>query len=195
MMHEEQQLFMAEMADVKPLKSAESHFFVKAPQDEAAQKARREAADIDERLLALSVDTVNLKRVKGDEIVSFAREGVQEAVLKTLRLGRYEAKTRFDFRGLSLSEARKTLLELIDGALFRGERNLLLVCGKGLGNKPFEAVMKSALTTWLSQLEVVRAFHSATREEGGSGALYVMLIKSEAEKIHSRETNRRGARR
>ncbi|QYK03483.1 Smr/MutS family protein [Shewanella zhangzhouensis] len=195
MQREELDLFMAEMADVTPLKEADRHHFLQSTCDDEAAKMRRDAADSDERLDLLPIYPAELTRVRGDEVVSFSREGVQEAVLKQLRLGRYEAKVRHDFRGLKLKEARALLLGLIDSALFRGDRNLLLIPGKGSGNQPFEALMKSALCTWLSRLDDVSAYHSAIKEEGGAGALYVMLRKSDAAKVHSRETNRKGARR
>lgn len=192
---EDLNLFFAEMADVRPLKTDDKlHFGVSATDDETA-RLRRANADTDERLESLSINPAELDPCRADDVLEFAREGVQDAVLKQLRLGRYEAKTREDFRGLKLADARARLLELIDAAMYRGERNLLLISGKGGGSGALVALIKSALNTWLKQLPEVQAFHSATREEGGSGAFYVMLRKSEAKKIHDRETHRKGARR
>lgn len=192
---EDLNLFLAEMSDVRPLKTTDKLHFTDAAKDDEAARHRRASADTDERLEALSINPAELECCKAEYAVEFAREGVQEAVLKLLRQGRYEAKTREDFRGLRLADARKRLLAMIDGAMYRGERNLLLVCGKGGGTPPLEALMKSALVTWLKRLPEVQAFYSATREDGGAGALYVMLKKSDAKKIHDRETHRKGARR
>ncbi len=191
---EDMELFIAEMADVQPLRPDSRVHFTAETCDHQEARERRAAAEPDERLERLPMDPGHLPRCKADDVLSFAREGVQEAVLKHLRLGRYEAKTREDFRGLKLNDARNKLLQIIDGALYRGERNLLLISGKG-GAGAAACLMKSALMTWLKLLPEVQAYHTAIRQDGGTGAFYVMLRKSDAKKIHDKEIHRKGARR
>jgi len=48
------------------------------------------------------------------------------------------------------------------------------------------AVLKSHLVHWLPQLDDVQAFHTAQPKDGGAGALYVLLRKSERKKEKAR---------
>ncbi len=68
----------------------------------------------------------------------------------------------------------------------------MLIHGKGHQSQPFAGLLKSAVCCWLSQLDMVLAYHSAKTEQGGTGALYVMLTKSEQLKLENREANRKG---
>lgn len=49
------------------------------------------------------------------------------------------------------------------------------------------ALMKSYLATWLEQISDVMGYHSALRQHGGCGAVYVMLKKSPEKKLDNRE--------
>ena len=65
-------------------------------------------------------------------------------------------------------------------------RTVMIVHGKGERSNP-PALMKSYVTTWLEQISDVLCFHSAQRQHGGTGALYVMLKKSPEKKAETRE--------
>ena len=53
------------------------------------------------------------------------------------------------------------------------------------------ALLKSHVSAWLPQLPAVMAMHSAERRHGGSGALYVLLRKSERKKAENRERHQK----
>jgi DNA-nicking Smr family endonuclease len=53
-------------------------------------------------------------------------------------------------------------------------------------------VLKGFVNQWLRDLDPVQAFHSARPEHGGTGAVYVLLAKSEAKKQENRERFMRG---
>ena len=52
-------------------------------------------------------------------------------------------------------------------------------------------LLKSYVSAWLPQLPAVMAIHSAERRHGGSGALYVLLRKSERKKAENRERHQK----
>lgn len=191
---DENELFWAEMADVKPLVQDDKVFNVDQNNVTDAQMIRRAAAEQNEYLDRLAVDPAMFKPVEPQEQVSFSYTGLQDQVFRNLRLGKYKHPTTLDLRGLKLREARLALINGILTAYNRNERCVLLIHGTGMGNKPYPAVIKSAVCSWLPQLQEVMAFHSAIKEEGGNGALYVMLAKTEQQKIDARETNHKGAR-
>ncbi|WP_153913175.1 DNA endonuclease SmrA [Shewanella sp. TC10] len=193
MQQQDDDLFMAEMADVKPLRANNSHFNTSSQGVTDAQLARRAAAEQNEYLQKLSIDPAMLLAVKPDDVLSYKKNGVQEEVFRHLRLGKYQIKSVIDLHAFRLSQAREALIELVLKAHNRGERNLLVIHGKGYKSKPYPALMKSAVNNWLGQFEEVQAFHSATNEQGGTGALFVMLVKSEQQRVVASETNRKGS--
>lgn len=193
MTSDENELFWAEMADVKPLTQGDRVFNAAANESTEAQQSRRAAAEASEYLDRLAVDPALLAPVVPDEPVSFKREGVQDQVFRNLRLGKYKHPTTLDLRGVRLRDARELLVHGLLSALAREERCVLLVHGKGMGNKPYPALIKSAVCSWLPQFDEVLGFHSAVAEEGGFGAMYVMLIKSQAQKDAARESNHKGS--
>jgi DNA-nicking Smr family endonuclease len=185
-------LFREEMADVVPLKTSNSVPFAARFSMSEAQLARNAAAQSSEYLQRLPLELARIPPVKPDDMLSFKREGVQDAVFKNLRLGKYKIAAELDVHGMSVRQARDSLVAFILQRCQRGERCVLLIHGKGHTNKPFPAVIKSCVNYWLTQLDKVLAFHSAQREQGGYGALYVMLPKNEQQRLENRETNRRG---
>ena len=54
------------------------------------------------------------------------------------------------------------------------------------------AQLKGCVNHWLRELDPVQAFHSAQPHHGGTGAVYVLLRKSEAAKQATREQFSRG---
>jgi DNA-nicking Smr family endonuclease len=66
-------------------------------------------------------------------------------------------------------------------------RTVIILHGKGDRNPDKVATIKSHLAVWLPQIEEVLAFHSAQKQHGGTGAVYVMLKKGERSKQTNRE--------
>ena len=56
-------------------------------------------------------------------------------------------------------------------------------------------LLTSFLEQWLPELESIQAFHTAQKHHGGSGAVYVLIRKSERQRIANseRHATRRGA--
>ena len=50
-----------------------------------------------------------------------------------------------------------------------------IIHGKGRGSGQRGPVLKSAVNRWLRRFDTVRAFCSARKMDGGTGALYVLL--------------------
>lgn len=189
-------LFLQEMADVTPLKpdnqSLSSQTWLNPLSITEAQLAKRAAAQQHELLQLLPLDPHLIHPLQPDDIVSYKVEGIQEAVFKLLRLGKYPIKTVLDLHEYRLKQARDSLVNCVLSAYERGERNVLVIHGKGYKSKPYPGLMKSAVCHWLQQLEPVVAYHSATRNQGGVGAVFVMLKKSHQKKIETSELNRKG---
>lgn len=119
--------------------------------------------------------------------MSFKRSGVQEGVFKKLRLGKYSVDARLDLHRHTIEEARKALYDFIQECMDYDLRTLMVLHGKGDRDPERKAVIKSHTVYWLEDMEAVMAFHSAQPQHGGSGAVYVLLRKSDKAKQRNRE--------
>ncbi|MDR8523995.1 DNA endonuclease SmrA [Shewanella fidelis] len=189
---DEMSLFLEEMAGVQPLKNNTTATISEKAVSTQAQDARRKQLQMSEQLALLTLDPHLITASEPDAIVEFKRDGVQEAVFHRLRLGGYPSKFEIDLHMLKPQQAREVLYQQIILARERGERNIIVIHGKGAKTKPYPALMKSFAINWLEQIDEVLAFHSAQLRHGGAGALYVMLAKSEQKRIETKETNHKG---
>jgi DNA-nicking Smr family endonuclease len=126
-----------------------------------------------ERSDALS-DFVSLEIAAGDEW-TFMRPGISRQTLGRLRRGYWSIEAQLDLHGFKRDEARMELAHFLDNSVRRGLRCIRVIHGKGLSSRNGEPVLKARVGSWLSQRGEVLAFCQAKPEDGGSGALLVLL--------------------
>ncbi|WP_432452272.1 MULTISPECIES: DNA endonuclease SmrA [unclassified Agarivorans] len=191
-MSEEFDLFQQEVAGIKPLKQ-DAIIGSSATLDSAAKQARQLAA---QQQAASHQDYLSLEQVKllrPDDPVSYKKSGLQQGVFKKLRLGKYEIQAKLDLHKLRLEQARNEIISFIKQCQQLNIRSALIITGKGANSQP-PALLKSYVSGWLPQIESVLAIHSAQAIHGGSGAIYVLLKKSELQKLDNRERHARRIR-
>jgi DNA-nicking Smr family endonuclease len=110
----------------------------------------------------------------GEEIV-FLRDGLGRDVLRKLRRGHWVVRDVVDLHGLNREQARIALAEFLGSCTRRGARCLRVVHGKGLRSIDRKPVLKERVSQWLAQRNEVLAFCQAPANQGGSGALLVLL--------------------
>ncbi len=127
-------------------------------------------------------------------VLSFQRSGVQNGVFRKLKQGRYEALSGLDLHRMTAEIARKEIFEFIEESYQYGLRSVLIVHGKGesKADRTRSSILKGCVDRWLRDLETVLAFHSAQPRDGGTGAVYVLLRKSEQKKRENREKIAKG---
>lgn len=128
--------------------------------------------DVMERLLDHPVDPAEL--AAGDAL-EFRQDGVQLAVMRKLRRGQYARQAELDLHGMTAAEARPQVIAFLEECRARGYRCVRMIHGKGLRSPRGAPVLKLKLAGWLRQREEVLAYCSARANEGGTGALYVLL--------------------
>jgi len=106
---------------------------------------------------------------------SYLRSGLARDVLRKLRRGHWVVQDIVDLHGLNRQQARSLLAEFLGGCLKRGLRCVRVVHGKGLRSPGREPVLKGKVQRWLAQRDEVLAFCEAPKNQGGSGALLVLL--------------------
>ena len=113
-----------------------------------------------------------------DDALSFRRPGVGTDVTRKLRKGEWSIQGEIDLHGLRREDAREALAGFIREAHRRGWRCVRVVHGKGLGSPGKTPVLKGKVQGWLIQKNEVMAFVQARADEGGAGALVVLLKPS-----------------
>ena len=179
--------FKALIGDVQPLgRTNLADTGKKRSQATDAQRARREAAQavLDERNF-LSDDFVDL--LPPFDPMEFCREGVQQAVVDKLRQGGYPVQAQLHLIRRPLAECRRLLFPFVHDAYSHDLRSVMVVHGRGREMDSPANVLRSYLAKWLQQFDEVQAYTSAQSSDGGLGATWVMLRKSERAKANNRE--------
>jgi DNA-nicking Smr family endonuclease len=161
------ELFRAAVSDAEPLPANQAEPYRKrpppVPRPQPAEDAEEQPA-----LLAES-------QVETHDYLLFARPGVQKRVLAELQRGRIEPQIEVDLHGLRAEHARALLKEFFADCRHRRIRCARIIHGKGMGSGNPQPVLKCKVNYWLRLREEVLAFCSATRRDGGTGAVYVLL--------------------
>ena len=110
----------------------------------------------------------------GDD-VTFLRTGLSSRLLKKLRRGDYAIQDHLDLHGLISDEAKQETHEFINECARDNVRAVCIVHGKGRNSSSGKPVLKNRLIGWLSKNPCVIAVVSAPVNDGGTGAVYVLL--------------------
>lgn len=110
-----------------------------------------------------------------DESLSFRRPGIGLEVLRKLRRGKWVVGAQLDLHGFRVHEAREHMALFIHDCIKRHIRCIRIIHGKGLGSKNRTPILKGKVRSWLIQKDEVMAFVEARPQDGGSGALIVLL--------------------
>ncbi len=193
---DEDSAFSDEMADVVPLKRA-PRVAVRprgqAGRDSSVDLRRQAAVSAPQRDRNILTEG-GIEPLDAWYVLGFKRPGVQNGVFRRLKQGRYESEARLDLHRLTAAEARRELFEFIEESHQLGLRTVLIIHGKGQTRAEQErsSILKGCTNHWLRELEIVQAFHSAQPQHGGTGAVYVLLRKSEEKKRENRERFAKG---
>ena len=175
--HAERTLFVRAAGDVKPLRQHTTrHQRVHhAPEQPAPTPVQRQLDE--QRVLQEAIsdefDATTLLEI--DEALSFRRPGVGLDVIRKLRRGDWSIQGEIDLHGLRREQAREALAAFLRESGKRGWRCVRVVHGKGLGSPGKAPVLKGKVHGWLAQKNEVLAFVQARADEGGAGAVVVLL--------------------
>jgi DNA-nicking Smr family endonuclease len=170
---EDQALFRASVDNVTPLPQRPIHV-TPPPQPQSPRirsKEYEESPIIDDRLS----DGLDASPLENEEELLFSRNGMQHNVLRKLRRGQFSISAELDLHGLRVEEARQALSHFLYHCRVNKKRCVRIIHGKGYRSANNQAVLKSKVNHWLRQHDDVLAFCSARAQDGGTGALYVLL--------------------
>ncbi|MFP2929118.1 Smr/MutS family protein [Pyxidicoccus sp. 3LG] len=115
-----------------------------------------------------------------DESIEGAGPGIDRNLLRSLRRGDFSIQDRLDLHGKTAAEARDAVERFLSDSRRSKKRCVLIVHGRGLHSTDQIPVLKEQLKGWLSQKRIgnmVLAFATARPQDGGAGAVYVLLRK------------------
>lgn len=167
--------FHGDVSGLKPVRDDRAPMPVRKPKPIPRQAALDDERVMDE-LLHGEVDAADLI---GSEHVSFARAGVQNSVMRKLRKGSFAVQAELDLHGYTVEEARQETAAFLLDCSAQSLRCVRIIHGKS-GHTPGQPPkIKNMLARWLPARSHVLALCSARPEDGGTGALYVLLRKPE----------------
>ncbi len=123
----------------------------------------------------LGMDYYITTELQPGDILKYAKNGVQPKTLKNLRNGKCRIDAECDLHGLTVPEASQALQLLMADATTNHWRYLKIIHGKGMRSTSKGPVLKGLVDHFLRQQGTVLAFHSARANDGGTGAVYVLL--------------------
>ncbi|MCW8885691.1 MAG: Smr/MutS family endonuclease [Motiliproteus sp.] len=171
--------FQAMMGDVTPIKHDRAD--IKRPTRKQSDADYRRAAaitNVEKFDQGLSDELRTL--VDSEEELIYAQPGIQLRMMRKLKKGQIPWQEGIDLHGYTVDQAREELGRFIRQTSHRGLRSVIVVHGKALNEDGTPAILKSYTNDWLQQMHQVLAFVSALPQDGGTGALYVLLKKPQS---------------
>ncbi len=110
--------------------------------------------------------------------------GLDLMTLAKLQARQYSPEAHIDLHGLNSEQAYNNLIGFFRNSYHRGLRTVLVVTGKGRNSLDGTPILRAKVQEWFTKepfKRVVLAFCSAKMEDGGAGALYVLVRKRKKE--------------
>lgn len=171
-------LFLESVGEVAPVRVKADRVAPKEPPSADQLRIPNEDAESLARLAELVSGEGAFELADSDEFIEGAVQGFDERVLRKLRKGEFAHRAHLDLHGLTKDEAKPALEKFLAEARLAGHRCVLVVTGRGLHSKDSIPVLKQSVQAWLTHGRPARqvlAFCSARPEDGGVGAVYVLL--------------------
>lgn len=169
--HDDENMFKKSLDDVRPLAQDKIAPYRKTPSTQATQRIANEERELEE-LLSCADKMTNFG--SGDEI-RYLKEGNSSRTLKKLRRGDYEIEDQLDLHGLVAEQAKEETHRFINDCASDKVRAIRIIHGKGINSRGKAPVIKGLLLGWLANNPHVIAACSASTQDGGSGAVNVLL--------------------
>lgn len=115
-----------------------------------------------------------LHPVASQAFLSYRIATLQHRVFDDLKHGKLRWFEAVDLHGCTVEQARQAVLDIIQMAKQANENVIKIVHGKGP-----DGILKTYVNGWLRQHRDILAFVSAPDNQGGTGAVFVLLKRAE----------------
>ncbi|MHA3891364.1 Smr/MutS family protein [Acinetobacter sp. GXMZU3951] len=172
------ELFLKSMQGVQKIDTGNTAHITKTPKKklDAQVLAKRAAAvgPTESEMTELSDTQAMLNPVASQANLSYRIATLQHKVFEDLKAGKLRWFEAVDLHGCTIEQARSAVLQIIQMAKDENQNVIKIVHGKGP-----EAILKTYVNGWLRQHRDVLAFVSAPDNQGGTGAVLVLLKRTE----------------
>ncbi len=167
-------LFHEAIGPVRPLSQLPSE----APRAEPpAPRPRSREADEALALHQSRFDPFAASPLGPGDVLEYLRDGHSPRLLQRLKRGQYAVRDEIDLHRMNQAEAEAALRQFLAEARREGHGCVRIVHGKGLRSGDAGPVLKALVDRMLRLRGDVLAFASAAPDEGGSGAVRVLLMR------------------
>ncbi len=167
----ERALFQAAMRDVAPLPSPNRIPQGNSPVSPVPRNKKHHEQVVTGDALS---DHISMEVGAGEEW-SYMRPGMPHQTLRRLRRIHWRIQANLDLHGFTSDEARRELNAFLNHCAQKKFRCVRVIHGKGLSSKNREPILKTRIGNWLIQRADVLAFCQTRPEDGGSGAVLILL--------------------
>lgn len=188
----DKEFFLQQMEGVTLHKKSDKVDLKKAKKNQLTQQAKRQSAVLESIQDDNHLSTNEITILDPFYPLDYKRPGVQNGVYKKLKQGKYASEARLDLHKMTIEKAREEVFAFVKDSYHYDLRVITIVHGKGQSTGSMQAKLKSYVNYWLPSIDAVQAFCSAQNHHGGTGAVYVLLKKSENKKQENRERLSRG---
>jgi DNA-nicking Smr family endonuclease len=164
-------LFRRSIGPIRRLRSDKVYPAVKRP----APRPRAAATGEQARPLPAFAEEFHGSEIGAGESLYFARTGPQQRLLQRLRRGQLPCEAELDLHGMTTAEAHRQLASFLSYCGEQGLRTVRIIHGKGYRSRDQAPVLKNRINHWLREQEDVLAFCSSRPDQGGTGAVNVLL--------------------
>lgn len=175
---EDTELFKKALTGVKPIDNGNIAQIKpkRVKKIDAQTLAKRAAAEgsAEQELTEISDTQAILNPVASQAALSYRIATLQHKVFEELKAGKIRWFEAVDLHGCTVEQARAAVLQIIQMAKDENQNVIKIVHGKGP-----EAILKTYVNGWLKQHRDVLAFVSAPENQGGTGAVLVLLKRAE----------------
>lgn len=176
--------FAIYMAGVRALEDTKTRIPTTASRIERAAQGPLPAVDPDavarDDLRSLVTEGIRFEVSDDGTHIEGRRVDLDPRELRRLRRGAFSVDGRLDLHGMSATDARAAVDAFVKKRSAEGDRAVVIIHGKGTHSPRGIGILRGEIGAWLSEGRASRhvaAFTSATDDEGGGGALYVLLAR------------------
>ncbi|HUH59166.1 MAG TPA: Smr/MutS family protein [Candidimonas sp.] len=169
-------LFRRAVRDVQPITHARRASSTHAHETSAATlRARRAFATGSESQPLVQLSDHYSPAIASEDDTSYVQYGYGPDLILGLKRGKWDTRTSLDLHGATLDQARERLDTFLQSCLTHRIRCVRIVHGKGYGSPNGQAILKQTVRRWLAQMRDVLAYAECSEQDGGAGAVRVLL--------------------
>ena len=174
---DESELFRNAVGPVTPVKQDRVHYQPPKPKPKRLPREPESFSDVEFPETTTGFADAEETQTEGqmEELLTYQGPGVQRRIFQKLRRGQRPAEAELDLHGMKVEDAKESLAIFLAQCARQNRRSVRIIHGKGKRSAQGRPTIKSLIGGWLRQRREVLAYCSARPQDGGAGALYVLL--------------------